>query len=510
MGNIKSLHSDQDTSERVLSVVNDNIKKLTTHPEYNNSPRGRDIVEQLLSIIVNAGDQHDLSENMKNENLQMFINPLSQTDIKTLCGNSTEVSEGNIELSPVETCRGESPSVGASENLSKSLKSIINENIRIVKKLPSFSHDEISQMSVKLVKDILQESADDEEILKRLGRLQLIYFTKSDKTEFWSMKEEIMNRIVMETLEEDEEIDDEEKEVSSKSTPPTAVKIELSEPSCDSGDNSKHLDNITITEDLTEAADSGNTDMTCQHTEPPHHEEIQQEEIEKPIQIDSIPQVEVEVRETIEQRETLVDDLIGMSEEIDASPVIDIPPPLDNTEVEEQSDDKCANIVIPSTEEMVEDQTPSEEERVNLIGIINRNISKLCREHDYSQNETAQRKVRTLYNIITESGSAGEIYDQIQLEGLQYFAEYQADTNTNKSGEQENSKSPSASREKERNNSIVSKILEEAMQNKTESDVLEIKKSSTVGEDLARREEKAAQNTLTRDKASRKVKKFVR
>ena len=72
MGNIKSLHSDQDTSERVLSVVNDNIKKLTTHPEYNNSPRGRDIVEQLLSIIVNAGDQHDLSENMKNENVVEF------------------------------------------------------------------------------------------------------------------------------------------------------------------------------------------------------------------------------------------------------------------------------------------------------------------------------------------------------------------------------------------------------------------------------------------------------
>ena len=56
----------------------------------------------------------------------------------------------------------------------------------------------------------------------------------------------------------------------------------------------------------------------------------------------------------------------------------------------------------------------------------------------------------------------------------------------------------------------MSKILEEALQNKTENDVLEIKKSSTVGEDLARREEKVAQNTLTRDKASRKVKKFVR
>ena len=114
-------------------------------------------------------------------------------EIKTLCVTETNPGHGPQQ-----------------ESQSQSLKSIITENIRIVKKLPSYSHDEISQMSVKFVKEILLETTSDEEILKKLEGLQLLYFTKSDKAEFWSSKEEIMNRIVMDTLQEDEEDIDEE------------------------------------------------------------------------------------------------------------------------------------------------------------------------------------------------------------------------------------------------------------------------------------------------------------
>ena len=112
--------------------------------------------------------------------------------------------------------------------------------------------------------------------------------------------------------------------------------------------------------------------------------------------------------------------------------------------------------------------------------------------------------MRTLYDIITESSTAEEIYDKIQLEGLQYFAEYEADYEGSKS------KSPSVvcKPEKVRNNSIVSKILDEVgSQNPSQGS---IQRSETVGGDLPGKEEKTVQGTLTRDKASRKVKKFVR
>ena len=74
MGNSKSsLNSEQERAEVVINVVNENIKKLSGDPEYGNTERGRNIVKQVLGMIVNAGDQEELCENMKNENLQMFI-----------------------------------------------------------------------------------------------------------------------------------------------------------------------------------------------------------------------------------------------------------------------------------------------------------------------------------------------------------------------------------------------------------------------------------------------------
>ena len=73
--------------------------------------------------------------------------------------------------------------------------------------------------------------------------------------------------------------------------------------------------------------------------------------------------------------------------------------------------------VNPDEETFNEDEHQKEQERVNLVGIINKNISKLCKESDYGKNETAQRKVRTIFNIITESGTAEEIYDKI-LDGF--------------------------------------------------------------------------------------------
>ena len=528
MGNSKSsLNSEQENAEVVINVVNENIKKLSGDPEYGKSERGRDIVKQVVGMIVNAGDQDELCQTMKNENLQMFINPLSEAEIKTLC--VTETRPANVSQS---------------ESQSQSLKSIITENIRIVKKLPSFSHDEISQMSVKLVKEILLETNSDEEILKKLDSLQLLYFTKSDKAEFWSSKEEIMNRIVMDTLQEDEEDIDEEENKSMESPARTTSKetdpIENNDATLETTSESQQKRNLASTDAVPDDKDDSTEIIDQELTSKPLEDNIdnKSEYIEispsqdnegRNIEVESddqkpkeTPEDNSEVKTEGEEITPLVDNVEKKNEikpgetrqsvesepaledlkTEEQSPTINITPSEDNLEDNiESKTEESKSSACPAIEILLSDQP--EEERSKLIGIINRNISKLCQDQDYGTNETAQRKVRTLYDIITEARTAEEIYDKIQLEGLQYFAEFEAEYEGSKS------KSPSVSKpEKERNNSIVSKILDEfGSQNQSPGS---IQKSETVGEDLSGREEKSVPGTLTRDKASRKVKKFVR
>lgn len=533
MGNSKSsLNSEQESAEVVINVVNENIKKLSGDPEYGKSERGRNIVKQVVGMIVNAGDQEELCQNMKNENLHMFINPLTEAQIKTLC--VSETSPGTVSQL---------------ESQPQSLKSIITENIRIVKKLPSFSHDEISQMSVKLVKEILLETTSDEETLKKLESLQLSYFTKSDKEEFWSLKEEIMNRIVMDTLLEDEEDVDEE-EYKSVESPATTTSQDTSQTEISNDATRKTTSepqkerNFEASDEKIETTDAvhgdkeSSVELTKQELADKPLEDTIESDDQKPIETQDIADDNIETKKEEEEeihlnKDTdvapLVDDLekneikaeeATQSIDIEAvqdnpedpgeakieepSPTINITPSEDNLQdIVESKAEETKSSASPAIEIIASNDDDVEEERTKLIGIINRNISKLCKDQDYSSNETAQRKVRTLFNIITESSTAEEIYDKIQLEGLQYFAEYQVDYEGSKS------KSPSVCKpEKERNNSIVSKILNEVgSQNQSQGS---IQKSETVGGDLPGKEEKAVHGTLTRDKASRKVKKFVR
>ena len=533
MGNSKSsLNSEQESAEVVINVVNENIKKLSGDPEYGKSERGRNIVKQVVGMIVNAGDQEELCQNMKNENLHMFINPLTEAQIKTLCVSETSLG-----------------TVSQLESQPQSLKSIITENIRIVKKLPSFSHDEISQMSVKLVKEILLETTSDEETLKKLESLQLSYFTKSDKEEFWSLKEEIMNRIVMDTLLEGEEDVDEE-ECKSVESPATTTSQDTSQTEISNDATRKTTSepqkerNFEASDEKIETTDAvhgdkeSSVELTKQELADKPLEDTIESDDQKPIETQDIADDNIETKKEEEEeihlnKDTdvapLVDDLekneikaeeATQSIDIEAvqdnpedpgeakieepSPTINITPSEDNLQdIVESKAEETKSSASPAIEIIASNDDDVEEERTKLIGIINRNISKLCKDQDYSSNETAQRKVRTLFNIITESSTAEEIYDKIQLEGLQYFAEYQVDYEGSKS------KSPSVCKpEKERNNSIVSKILNEVgSQNQSQGS---IQKSETVGGDLPGKEEKAVHGTLTRDKASRKVKKFVR
>ena len=542
MGNSKSsLNSEQESAEVVINVVNENIKKLSGDPEYGKSERGRDIVKQVVGMIVNAGDQEELCQNMKNENLQMFISPLTEAQIKTLC--VSETSPGTVSQL---------------ESQPQSLKSIITENIRIVKKLPSFSHDEISQMSVKLVKEILLETTSDEEILKKLESLQLSYFTKSDKKEFWSLKEEIMNRIVMDTLQEDEEDVEDEKSKSVESPSRNTSKETHSTEASQSTETNKDA-TVETTSEPQQERNFEASDKKIETTDAVHGDKedaseiINQEEANAPLEdtIEGktlIENIEISPSQTIQTQDIAEDNIetkteeeeIHLSNNIENTPSVDLEKKdknktedasqsidIDNLEDpgEAKSEEHSPTMNITPPEGYLEDNIESkreettlnaspaieiispddaEVEKTKLIGIIKRNISKLCASQDYGSNETAQRKVRTLLSIITESSTAEEIYDKIQLEGLQYFAEYEPEYEGSKS------KSPSVvcKPEKERNNSIVSKILNEVgSQSQSQGSIL---KSETVGGDLSGEEEKAVHGTLTRDKASRKVKKFVR
>jgi len=184
----------------------------------------------------------------------------------------------------------------------------------------------------------------------------------------------------------------------------------------------------------------------------------------------------------------------------------------------------------PAEEKFYVDGHQKEQERVNLVGIINKNISKLCKETDYAKNETAQRKVRTIFNIITESVTAEEIYDKILLEGLQYFAEFHGEDEGKKNLTlnvaspmvKHKEKSPAVNKvdNAERKDSIVSKILKEVntpKQNRKIDPVAatspKIKKSQTFAgqmKDENKEQESSGNCSITRDKASRQVRKYVR
>merc|ERR1719342_1055982 len=170
----------------------------------------------LLDIMVNASNSNELSENIRNEDLIMFISPLSASDITKLCQSTSESPDDLTEQKEAE--QQINPVNNNNNNPCDSVKSVVSENVRILKKSPSFCHDKLSQMSIKVVTEILEKTTDDKDILKNLDSYQLGYFAKAEKTEFWEKREESMNRIVMETLDEDED------ELESKSENSIAIK----------------------------------------------------------------------------------------------------------------------------------------------------------------------------------------------------------------------------------------------------------------------------------------------
>merc|ERR1719342_1692206 len=199
----------------------------------------------LLDIMVNASNSNELSENIRNEDLIMFISPLSASDITKLCQSTSESPDDLTEQQEAE--QQIYPINNNNNNPSDSVKSVVSENVRILKKSPSFCHDKLSQMSIKVVSEILEKTTDDEDILKNLDSYQLGYFAKSEKTEFWEKREESMNRIVMETLDEDEE------ELESKSENSIAIKESNnqtkpdSEHRCDELGSKENQPNFVIT-----------------------------------------------------------------------------------------------------------------------------------------------------------------------------------------------------------------------------------------------------------------------
>eukprot|EP00092_Neocalanus_flemingeri_P032730 GFUD01035600.1.p1 GENE.GFUD01035600.1~~GFUD01035600.1.p1 ORF type:complete len:3081 (-),score=832.05 GFUD01035600.1:233-9475(-) len=192
MGNTKSSQKTENliSNELLINVVNENIKKICLYPEYKSSDHCQSIVKQVLNLVVNSGDPKELSENIANEKLKIFLNPLSDDEIKKLCGDTNlENYASELIITPQNTDKELLPKNIKDNN---KIKDIIKENIRIVRKLPSFAHDQVTQMSVKKVMDIIAFSRN-EEIMGNLEELSLEYYTETEKAKFWLLKDESMN-----------------------------------------------------------------------------------------------------------------------------------------------------------------------------------------------------------------------------------------------------------------------------------------------------------------------------
>ena len=157
---------------------------------------------------------------------------------------------------------------------------------------------------------------------------------------------------------------------------------------------------------------------------------------------------------------------------------------------------------------------PAEEEldRLKLVDIININIAKFSRNVSYSGNETAQRKVRSVFNIINDSQSAEDIYDKILCEGLQWFVEFHAEDEDvareeyRDSQEDEDLRFPPGRQLILGKDSIVSKVLHEVNAPKIErKEKAEAEESSQKGSSSD-----SVDFSITRNKASRQMKKYVR
>ena len=541
MGNTKSFsNTDKQNSQEILiDTVNENIKRVCSSPEYKSNEKCQLIIQKVLNVVVDATNENELCENMKNQNLQDFINPLNESDIKQLCQNSSaeKQSDANIGITPSEPVLQEASNnnTTSEETPNKKLRSVVTENVRILKKSPSYSHDQISQMSVKLVSEILEKAKTEQEITKSLKQYNLGYFSREDKTEFWSDREESMSRLIMDTLEEDEEQEESAEEDMCKELHKEDTPILASPKTCDFDSNLKCMESQ---DEVTSESSKEEVDKSCideysikpmEHTEnqPTAQKSAVFDSSVLPINIGDIPSVEAKALDSVTRSRPKMNkgrrpqtragrkkvEEISLFSTVMSIEEEDIPddgthPSLIQTSLADTEQESSMSLETPRTiDEKVEN------ERSNLITIINKNISKICKEDDYNKNETSQRKVRTLFNIITESKTAEEIYDQIELEGLQYFAELapvrqsRSPSVTEKPEEMvamQKSTSPPVIEKPEEDKSIVSKILSEI--NTPKLPRHELEKSRTAGDIHPKKEVTIC--TITRNKASRRVKKF--
>ena len=459
MGITKSTPNKVDT-DFLINVVNENIKTICLHSDYKSSEKCQSMVKQLINLLVNSTDNMELNENIENAKLTIFTRPLTESDIRDLF-NSKELKDK--EFVGIET---------NTNNKTEILHKIIVENIRIVRKLPSFNLDEASQTSVRKVMEIIEDNcSNDVALCAKLQEAQLSYFTEADKTKFWQLKDHSMSRATMDPIEEDQVEREEEEQTEGEKTDTRIEEnpLSLKEPTHE------------IIEKVEIVGKNQSNRIMIEKTDDEQEIRIDKEDIQK----------EEAKCETGEEN-----NLIFME-----NPMI-----LVN---ETEKEIECTSFEIERPE------TTNPKDGIQIIAkIINTNIEKLQREENFESNETLQRKVKTVANIIEESSSEADILDRIELEGLQYFVDFcSKEKNSEESAELKTSVdyderrrcSGSERKKLDRTDSIVSKILKEVSKETPKRNNEEmIGKSSYLRKEIGG----DGKCTITRDKASRKVKKY--
>ena len=71
MGNTKSFsNTDKQISQDILiDTVNENIKRVCSSPEYKSNEKCQLIIQKVLNVVVDATNEKELCQNMKNQNL---------------------------------------------------------------------------------------------------------------------------------------------------------------------------------------------------------------------------------------------------------------------------------------------------------------------------------------------------------------------------------------------------------------------------------------------------------
>ena len=438
---------------------------------------------------MNARNPSELSENMELNALKMFLSPLSDTDILALyCPTPSEAPKGGTSCGHDPTIEATKFLAGHSTEESPVLTSSLKESPP--EKVMEEESEELQTEKTGSESNPLKVTQEESN--------QHLPVSECTFTECAELQDDIPEvPMIVVAVSETPYLTDEAESVENESIEVTHEEVK--------GDLGKEEGATDIKASNSETDNSSNSDSNL-NVLPAEDQKVDDSPVENKTQKAFIEPSRCDSTENqTAQPETVIE------------PTEHPEPVLEQVQTEEKVveqvlESSCkpeqSELVSPPAEKEHE-PTEDELDRQKLVDIININITKFCRTVSYGCNETAQRKVRSVYNILSECDFAEDIYDKILCEGLQWFVEFHAegeDIAEEDFGDADDLQYPSDRQLIPEKDSIVSKILHEVNAPKIER----IDKSSENDTPPHKSSSESIDYSITRNKASRQKKKYVR